>query len=159
MSSSVGAALPPSRFAQLGPAALPEGTLVIPLCTVDDAGFPHLALLGAWEVVAPDAGTLCFAVAGASRSARHLRRDGRATLALVDARGAHYVKVRAREVAPAMRAAPWNARFQARVEDVLADAVDPGREGRSDLVHGIEATADPSAEPMRAGVRTELLEP
>ena len=156
MSSSAGAALPVSRLAQLGPAAAPDRALVLPLCTVDDAGFPHVALLGSWEVVALDAGTLRMAVAGTSRTARHLRRDGRATLLLVDASGAHYVKLSAREVAPAMHGAPRNARFEARVEDVLADAVDPAGEGTSHLLHGIGAATDPSGDPAREAVRAEL---
>jgi hypothetical protein len=64
-----------------------------------------------------------------------------------------------REVAPAMRTAPWNARFEGRVEQVLADAADPSREGTSHLVRGIEAAVDPSREPARAAVLAELRQP
>ena len=76
MTVPLGAALPASRLAQLGPAASPDRALVVPLCTMDDDGFPHVALLGTWEVVALDRGTLRIAVGAGSRSARHLRRDG-----------------------------------------------------------------------------------
>jgi hypothetical protein len=158
MAVPLGAALPAVRLAQLGRAAAGDRTLVVPLCTIDDDGFPHIALLGTWEVVAPDAETLRLAVNGSSRTARHLRRDGRATLVIIDADGAHYVKLRAREVAAAMRDAPWNARFDGRIEHVLEDAADPVREGTSRVLHGIAASADPTRERDRAAVRAELLE-
>jgi hypothetical protein len=151
--------LPAARLAQLGVSAPPDRSLVLPLCTVDEAGFPHIALLGTWEVVAWDAGTVRLAIAGATRSADNLRRTGRATLVIVDALAAHYVKLRVREVAPAMRAAPWNARFEGCVEQVLADAADPSREGTSHLVRGIEAAVDLSREPARIAVLAELREP
>jgi hypothetical protein len=159
VASLVGSALPAARLAQLGVSAHPDRSLVLPLCTVDEAGFPHVALLGAWEVVAWDAVTLRVAIAGRSHSAENLRRTGRATLVIVDGQGAHYVKLRVREVAPAMRVAPWNARFEGCVEQVLADAADPSREGTSHLVHGIGAAIDPSREPARAAVLAELREP
>jgi hypothetical protein len=158
MTVPLGAALPASRVAQLGPAASPDRTFVVPLCTMDDEGFPHVALLGTWDVVALDEGTLRIAVSAASRSARHLRRDGRATLILVDADGAHYVKLRAVETAGAMRRAPWNARFDGRVEQVLGDAAEPAREGSSRVLHGIAASTDPAHEATRAAVRAELAE-
>ena len=159
MSHPVGSALPALRAAQLGPSAAPDRTLVLQLCTVDERGFPHLALLGAWEVVAWDASTLRLAVGARSGTAANLRRSGLATLVIIDAHGAHYVKLRAREVAPAMRDAAWNARFDARVELELADAADPAREGTSRIVHGIGAVIDPSREPARAAVLAELREP
>ena len=136
MAQPLGPALPVSRLAQLGPAAAPDRTLVLPLCTVDEAGFPHVALLGVWEVVAWDAATVRFAVAGRSGTAANLRRTGRATLIVLDGAGAHYVKLRVREAAAAMRDATWNARFEGLVQQVLADAADPEREGASHLVHG-----------------------
>jgi hypothetical protein len=158
MTLPLGAALPASRLAQLGPAASPDRALVVPLCTIDDEGFPHVALLGTWEVVALDQGTVRIALTAASRSAHHLRRDGRATLMLVDADGTHYVKVRAVETAAAMRQAPWNARFDGRVEQVLGDMADP-REGSSRVLHGIAASIDAVHENTREAVRAELSEP
>jgi hypothetical protein len=159
MSRSIGPALPPLRLAQLGRAAPPDRALVLQLLTVDEHGFPHVALLGAWEVVAWDAATLRLAIGSRSSTAANLRRTGQATVTLVDAHGAHYVKVRAREVTSEMRDAAWNARFDARVEHVLADAANPDREGTSHIVHGIVASVDPTREPARAAVLAELREP
>lgn len=159
MAQPIGSALPTVRLAQLGRAATPDRTLVLQLCTIDEGGFPHVALLGAWEVVAWDASTLRLAVGARSETAANLRRTGLATLVVVDAHGAHYVKLRVREVTAAMRDAAWSARFEARVEVVLADAADPAREGTSRIVRGIEAATDPSREPARVAVLTELREP
>lgn len=159
MAQPIGSALPTVRLAQLGPTAPPDRSLVLQLCTVDERGFPHVSLLGSWEVVAWNESTLRLAVGARSATAANLRRDGLATLVAIDAHGAHYVKLRVREVATAMRDAAWNARFEARVELVLADAADPVREGTSHIVHGIEAAIDPSREPARAAVLAELREP
>lgn len=159
MAASLGPALPAFRVAQIGLDAAPERSLVLPLCTVDEAGFPHVALLGAWEVVAADATTVRLALASGSRSAENLRRSGRATLLLIDGRGAHYVKMHVTEAAPRMRDAPWNAMFNGRVEDVLEDATDPEREGASHLVSGIRCVTDPGREPARAAVLAELRQP
>jgi hypothetical protein len=156
MADSIGPALPASRVAQLGPGSAPDRALVLPLCTVDDAGFPHVALLGAWEVTVADTSALRFAIGGGSRSAANLRRSGRATLLIVDEAAAHYVKLRVTEASGAMRAAPWNARFDASVVDVLEDATHPEREGTSHLVSGIRCVTDPACEPARAAVLAEL---
>lgn len=131
---------------------------MLQLCTVDDRGFPHVALLGAWEVLAWDAYTLRLAVGGCSTTAANMRRTGQATLLVVDAHGAHYVKMRVHEVAASMRSAAWNARFDGRVEVVLADAADPGREGSGHIVQGIMADTDPTSEPGRSAVLAELEE-
>jgi hypothetical protein len=159
MSQPLGPVLPPLRLAQLGRHALPDRGLVLQLCTVDELGFPHVALLGAWEVVAWDASTVRMAVGARSGTADNLRRTGRATLVIVDARGAHTVKIHVREAVPAMRDSTWNARFDGRVELVLADAANPEREGTSHIVHGIVASLDPTREPARAAVLAELREP
>jgi hypothetical protein len=159
MARPIGSSLPAVRLAQLAPTAPPDRALVLQLCTVDDRGFPHVALLGAWEVVAWDAATLRLAVGAQSGTAANLRRTGLATLVAIDAHGAHYVKLLVHEVAPAMRDAAWNARFDGRVELVLADAAEPAREGTSHIVHGIEAALDASREPARAAVLAELREP
>jgi hypothetical protein len=159
MAASLGPVLPAVRVAQLGTGASIDRALVLPLCTVDEAGFPHAALLGAWEIVALDASSLRFAVAGSSRSAANLRRTAHATLLIVDHTAAHYVKLHVSERRAAMRAAPWSASFDARVADVLEDAAHPGREAGARLVTGIRCETDPAGDPARTALLAELRHP
>ena len=77
-----------------------HGTLVIPLATVDPAGWPHIALLSYSEVVARDRGALRLAIGGRSGSAANLRRTGHATVLLFDTGLVHYIKGKARERRP-----------------------------------------------------------
>lgn len=159
MAASLGPALPATRLGQLGVQAAVDRSLVLPICTMDDAGFPHVALLGAWEVVALDARRLRLAVATGSRSAANMRRDGRATLLIIDSAAAHYVKLTVTEARPAMRAAPWNAAFDARVADVLEDAADPSREAAARITSGIRCETDAAGDHARAAVLSELRQP
>src|SRR5438132_6053579 len=64
------------------------------LLTVDAAGFPHVALLSAGEVVAVAAGELRLALWPGTNSGKNLARDGRATLAVFWEGAAYYVKFR-----------------------------------------------------------------
>lgn len=130
--------------------------LVLPLCTVDAEGWPHVALLSHTELVARDPATLRAALYADSRSAGHLRQSGRATLLVFDAGLAQYVKVRAEELDERIAATPWNAVFELRVEEVLGDAADPGREGGSILTTGVTFEPDPSHDVVRAAVLAAL---
>jgi hypothetical protein len=65
-----------------------------PFLTVDEAGFPHVALLSRAEVdVTPD-GSELLAVITSSRTRANLARDGRAGLIAVAGTVAHYAKLR-----------------------------------------------------------------
>ena len=107
------------------------GALVVPVATVDAAGWPHIALLSYSEIVAADRGMLRIAIGTRSGSAANLRRTGQATILLFDAGLVHYIKGSARERRPSMKCSPRNAMFEVSVTDVLADAADPRREGES----------------------------
>jgi hypothetical protein len=76
---------------------------------------------------------------------------------LFDAGLVHYVKGAARERRPAMQCSPWNAIFEMRVTDVLADASDPHREGESFVSGGVTFQCDPSWAAGRSAVLAELL--
>jgi hypothetical protein len=130
--------------------------LVLPFCTVDAAGWPHVALLSYTEIVARDASTLRVALYADSGSAENLRRSGRATLLLFDAGLAQYVKLHAAELPQRIAATPWNAVFELRVEQVLSDAADPHREGGSVITSGISFEPDPAHDAMRAAVLAAL---
>jgi hypothetical protein len=65
-----------------------------PFLTVDEAGFPHVALLSRAEIgVSPD-GREVLAVVASRRTRANLERDGRAGLIAVGATTAHYAKLR-----------------------------------------------------------------
>lgn len=65
-----------------------------PFLTVDEAGFPHVALLSRSEIdVPPDRSQLRVAIASAGTIA-NLRRTERAGLIAIDGTVAHYAKLR-----------------------------------------------------------------
>jgi hypothetical protein len=158
MSTSLGPLLTDALMERLSGRDLGRhGTLVIPIATVDPAGWPHIALLSYSEVVARDRSGLRIALASRSGSAGNLRRTGRATVLLFDAGLVHYIKGRACERRPSMQCSPWNATFDVIVTDVLADASDPHREGKSFVQGGVTFHCDPSWAAGRSAVLTELL--
>ena len=65
-----------------------------PFLTVDEAGFPHVALLSRAELdVSPDRSAV-LAVVASTRTRANLERDGRATLIAIGGTTAHYAKLR-----------------------------------------------------------------
>lgn len=158
MGVSLGAVLTDALLERLSGRDLGQhAALVVPLATVDPAGWPHIALLSYSEIVARDRGTLRLAIGSRSGSAANLRRTGHATVLLFDAGLAHYIKGTARERRPSMQCSPWNALFDLSVTDVLADASDPNREGASFVRGGVTFHCDPSWIAGRTAVLAELL--
>jgi pyridoxamine 5'-phosphate oxidase-like protein len=96
---------------------------VIQIFTVDTRGWAHPALLSYFEVVAADARRIRLATYASSATTANMRRNGRLTLVVIDTRVAYYVKGQVAELASTMRATDWNAAFECRVEEVLADEV------------------------------------
>ena len=138
MSKHVGRALPDDLLERLSArdlAALADRVIVV--CSVDDRGFPHPALLSYFEVLATDSRTIRLAMYATSRTVANVRRDGRLTLILVDARVAYYVKGTARVLADAMRATPYNAKLDLQIEEVLADEANPELEPGAYIASGI----------------------
>jgi hypothetical protein len=138
VSRIVGSDLPPDLQQRLSGRDLePLATLAIPIVTVDDDERAHPALLSYFEVAAKDAAHVRIAVWSTSSTSRNLRERGRVTLLVLDERVAYYVKARATELTPSMRCTPWNAAFDCRVEQVLADEADREREGGVYLTGGV----------------------
>jgi hypothetical protein len=138
MSKSLGHVLPDAVATRLSGRDLHSvADQVVIVCTVDDEGFPHVALLSYFEVLATDRGTMRMATYGDSRTTRYARRTGRATLVLVDAQVAYYIKATVEEMAPSMRAAPYNAKLQLRIVDVLADEANPELEPGAYIASGL----------------------
>jgi hypothetical protein len=62
--------------------------------TVDQAGFPHVALLSRAELAVSPDGREVLAVVAGRRTRANLERDGRAGLVAVEGTTAHYAKLR-----------------------------------------------------------------
>jgi hypothetical protein len=155
---SLGAVLTDALVDRLGGRQLNRyGALVVPIATVDPAGWPHVALLSYSEIVARDPGLLRIAIGTSSASAANLRRTGQVTVLVFDAGLVHYIKGSARERRPTMQCSPGNAMFEVSVRDVLADAADPHREGESFIRRGLTFHGDPSWAAGRSAVLAELL--
>jgi pyridoxamine 5'-phosphate oxidase-like protein len=146
MSRSLGNTLPADLLATLRGRDLERvADQVIVVCTVDERGFPHAALLSYFEVVALGAGTLRLAMYGDSRTTANVVREKRLTLILVHAHVAYYIKGEADVIAPAMKTMDYNAKVHMRIVDVLADAANP------ELEPGAYIASGPTyVNPMRA---------
>jgi hypothetical protein len=64
-----------------------------PFLTVDEGGFPHVALLSRAEIGLNPDGTEVFAAVASRRTRANLEREGRAGLIAVDGITAHYAKL------------------------------------------------------------------
>ena len=131
MSKRIGESLSDDLFHRLDGHDLERSAdKVILITTVDADGWPHPALLSYFEVIAKDRRNVRVASYGNSRTAGNMRENGKLTLAIVDTRAAYYVKGAVEELASAMRSAPYNAKLNVRVTEVLADepneALEPG---------------------------------
>ncbi|MFI5007396.1 MAG: pyridoxamine 5'-phosphate oxidase family protein [Solirubrobacterales bacterium] len=126
--------MPPALQQRLSGRELRERmTEAILIATIDTTGWPHPALLSYAEVVAVDARTLRFATYRESATAQNLRERGFMTFCLIAPGSAYYLKARARELAPSETL----ARFEAVVEDVLADEARAELEGMATISSGI----------------------
>lgn len=138
MSKQVGNTLPDDVFDRLSGhdlAAVADRVVIV--CSVDDRGFAHPALLSCFEVVAVNRRTVRLAMYSDSRTTRHARREGRLTLILVDAGAAYYIKGVVRQLSDSMRATPYNAKLDFQVTEVLADAPNPDLEPGAYISSGI----------------------
>lgn len=133
---------------------------VIVVCSVDERGFPHPALLSYFEVVAANHNTIRLALYSDSRTMRNARREGRLTLIIVDAGVAYYVKGAVRELSRSMRATPHNAKLGFEVAEVLADEPSPEHEPGAAITGGITYIDPQRAEKLASArhVLAELLE-
>jgi hypothetical protein len=147
---SLGPVLPDALLGRLLAPADEVRTAVL-LLTVDPFGWPHPALLSYAELVALDAGRLRAGLHAGSRTERHLRDSGRATLVFADAEMVVYVKAEAVPL-PAVAEAPGLARFELAIRDVLEDRAE-GEETGARLESGLRIVwaGDPEAVAARAG--------
>jgi len=95
---------------------------VILLTTVDEQGRPHSAMLSYLEVVASDDRNIRMATYKDSSTTANMRRNGKATISIIDERVAYYIKGSVSELSKEMVCAPQNSKLNLRIEEVRADA-------------------------------------
>lgn len=122
MSQILGKELTDALLKRLSGAAVAshEGK-IIPIFTLDEAGWPHPALLSYYEVVAKNASTLEMAIWKDSSTANNLRRMGKISLMIADNGINFYIKGAVKELEKEMTGAPPVSRFQITVEQLLED--------------------------------------
>jgi hypothetical protein len=107
------------------------------ILTIDGAGWPHPAMLSYGELVALDSRRIRLAVRRTSGTAEHLRRSGRITFCFVEAAMAYYVKATVDLPQDPMTGFPNLARFEAKIEAVLADEARADSEPGAAVVDGV----------------------
>ena len=131
MSVDLGNRLPDDLYRQLSEVEPSEqGGRAIPICTVDEDGYAHPALLSYGEVGARDRSTVRVITFEGTKTTANLRTNGRLTLLFIDEAMTYYVKGTAREI-PHERAGggPGHAYMDIAVTHVLSDAPGAGEEG------------------------------
>jgi len=116
---------------------------IIPIFTLDEAGWPHPALLSYYEVVAKNASTLEMAIWKDSSTANNLRRMGKISLMIADNGVNFYIKGAVKELEKEMTGAPPVSRFQITVEQLLEDQ-EPNAQITSGMTYTREKERDPN---------------
>jgi|SRR6266850_6997694 len=117
----------------------PEGNAekVILISTVDEGGWPHPAMLSYFEVVAKDRRNLRLVTYHDSVTTRNMRRNGKATVSIIDQRVTYYVKGDVEEAPGKMRCTPHSAKLNLRVRQVFADAANEELEPGAYIANGV----------------------
>jgi hypothetical protein len=120
MPRSLGSALPADLAAALDGRRLAErvGDTYL-LITTSDAGWPHVAMLSAGEVLAVSRSALRLALWPQSRSTANLRRSGQALLMAIVPPATYYVRLRSTPLADLPRLAAFEAAIEAVEEDIV----------------------------------------
>jgi len=133
MSQLLGKELTPALVKRMGGAEIEdhEGK-IIPIFTIDEAGWAHPALLSYYEVVAKDPSTLDMALWKNSSTANNLRRAGKITLMVSDHGVNYYLKGGVKELQSEMTGAAAVSRFRITLEQVIED-----QEANAEIVTGL----------------------
>ena len=138
MSTFVGEALPePLKQHLSADQAIERADRAVVICSVDEHGWPHPAMLSSLELVAVDARNIRLSVHSRSQTARNLQANGRLTVIVADEDAVFYVKGDTLQLAYTP-ATPDLARFNLRVDSVLQDVA--GEHEHARLVAGIRVT-------------------
>jgi hypothetical protein len=122
MSQVLGKELTPALLERLDGSAIEthEGK-IIPIFSIDSAGWPHPALLSYYEVIAKNPSTLDIALWKDSSTASNLRSAGKITLMITDHRVNCYLKGTVRELEYEMTGAAPVSRFRVNLQQVIED--------------------------------------
>jgi hypothetical protein len=120
MPRSLGSALPPDLAAALDGRRLADrvGDTYL-LITTSEAGWPHVAMLSAGEVLAVGESAVRLALWPQSRSTANLRSTGQALLMAVVPPATYYVRLGARPLGNLPRLAAFEAAIEAVEEDIV----------------------------------------
>lgn len=124
----------------------------VPLLSVDDKGFPHVAMLSYWELFLHGE-DLYFFLNSFSRSTKYLRRRQECCLAFFQREFIYYVKGRAQWLADLQS----RSIFLHRIESVLEDNPMPEEEDVS-VESGIRFEADELEIARRQALRKRMSE-
>ncbi len=109
---------------------------VLVLVTVDENGWPYAAMLSYLEVIAPDETNIRLGPWNNSSTTANLRRNGKATLLVVDEGLACYIQGTAAELSRDLDGFPGMAKVNLHIESILEDkALD--YEGSARITTGI----------------------
>jgi hypothetical protein len=120
MAKNLGSQLPQDLLEKLGHGNLYRpGGLGLCVLTVDEAGWPHVAM--APGAVAAVPGEVYVALGGKTGSLRNVERDGRVTLLIAGPDTLYYVKGQAEIVLGEMQVIQQEAALRVQVTEVLQD--------------------------------------
>ena len=144
MSQLLGKELPAPLLMRLsgGEIEAHEGK-IIPIVTIDDAGWPHPALLSYYEIAAKDASTLDMALWKESSTSKNLRQAGKVTLMVSDNGVNFYLKGSVRQLHYEMPGAAPVSRFRVTLEQVIEDQ-EPNAEITTGLTYRRMTKRDPN---------------
>ncbi len=151
MSRAIGPRLPVSLRERLrGDDLAGRMGVAVLIVTADADGWPHPAMVSYGSLVARDSRRIRLAVHRTSGTAENLRRRGRITFCFVEPGMAYYVKAAVGRPEETLQGFPELARFEATVEQVLADAARPDSEAGVAVADGVRfSTTRPAAALLR----------
>ena len=144
MSQILGKELTPALLERMGGAEIEanEGK-IIPILTIDEAGWAHPALLSYYEIVAKSSATLDMALWKNSSTANNLRKSGKVTLMVSDRGVNYYLKGGVEELQFEMRGAAPVSRFRVALEQVIEDQ-EPNAEITTGMTYKRLSQRDPN---------------
>ena len=116
---------------------------IIPIFTIDEAGWAHPALLSYYEIAAKNTSTLDMALWKDSSTSKNLRQAGKVTLMVSDQGINYYLKGSVRELHYEMPGASPVSRFRVTLEQVIEDQ-EPNAEITTGLTYRRMTKRDPN---------------